>query len=198
MKNGIAIFRERAGINKAELARRVGTTRQQMGRLEADERELTVDWAEKIAPHLGCSAQDLLFPEMARIDLASFNNVFEVSRQPQSQPEKPSLALEKDFLARLLPSAAAHNLRLMMVEGYQTNSIVTKGDAVVIDLDDNRPSRPGLYAIDIGGDVQWRYLSPTTSGAIQVHSENPSVPTETVSPAELKIVGRAKLKISTI
>lgn len=63
MSNHILRFRERAGLSKAELARRVGTTRQQMGRLEKDERELTVSWAEKIAPHLHCTPQDLLFPD---------------------------------------------------------------------------------------------------------------------------------------
>src|SRR5690606_4870941 len=47
--NGIAEQRERKGLNKSDLARRIGTTRQQMGRLERGERTLTRDWAERIA-----------------------------------------------------------------------------------------------------------------------------------------------------
>jgi DNA-binding XRE family transcriptional regulator len=198
MKNGIKLFREKAGLSKAELARRIGTNRQQLGRLEEGERKLSKEWATKIATVLKCTPQDLLFPELARIDTTRFNNVFEIASGTGSPPESPGLAIENEFLARMLPNATRHNLRFMMVDAYQANSIVTKGDALVIDMDDNEPNRPGLYALDIAGVVQWRYLSPTTAGLIQVHSENPAGAGETVKPTELKVIGRARLRISTL
>jgi DNA-binding XRE family transcriptional regulator len=198
MNNGIKLFREKAGLTKAELSRRIGTTRQQLGRIEDGKRKLTLQWAEKIAPHLDCTAQDLMFPEMSSIDTKRFHNVFEILNGKEAPADSPGMAIEAEFLARMLPSARRHNLRFMMVEPSQSNALVSKGDALVIDIDDNKPSVPGLYALEIAGVIQWRYLAPTTSGAVQVHSDNPNVPSETVKPADLAIVGRARLRISTL
>ncbi|BCH12000.1 hypothetical protein MesoLj131c_62580 [Mesorhizobium sp. 131-3-5] len=198
MSNGIKHFREKKGISKAELARRVGITRQHLGRLEEDERKLSAKWAEKIAPFLDCQPQELLFPDLSQIDLTKFNSVFEILKGNDPKPESPAIALDADFLERMVPDVSAHNLRFMMVDAYQANGLVTKGDALVIDTDDSEPNRPGLYALDIAGVVQWRYLSPMTSGAVQVHSDNSAANNETVDPKDLKVVGRARLRISTL
>ncbi len=198
MKNGIKHFRQKLGISKAELSRRVGTTRQQMGRLEDDERKLSPEWATKIAAVLKCTPQELMFPELARIDISPFNHVFEIRSDGESRPKSPGLSLENEFLTRMLPNASAHNLRFMMVDASQANGLVTKGDALVIDTDDNQPTRPGLYALDIASVVQWRYLSPTTTGTVTVHSDNPAAINETVKPEELHVIGRARLRISTL
>ncbi len=45
-------FIDRAGIKPAELARQVGTSRQQIHSLAIGERELTKAWAERLAPPL--------------------------------------------------------------------------------------------------------------------------------------------------
>ncbi|RUV19911.1 helix-turn-helix domain-containing protein [Mesorhizobium sp. M7A.F.Ca.MR.228.00.0.0] len=198
MSNGIRHFREKKGISKAELARRVGVTRQHLGRMEEDERKLSAKWAEKIAPYLDCTPQELLFPELAQIDLAKFNSVFEILKGNEPRPESPALAIDTNFLERMVPDVSAHNLRFMMVDAYQANGLVTKGDALVIDTDDKQPNRPGLYALDIAGVVQWRYLSPMTSGTVQVHSDTSAANNETVNPTDLKVVGRARLRISTL
>ncbi|PBB80204.1 XRE family transcriptional regulator [Mesorhizobium sp. WSM3879] len=201
MANGIKHFREKAGISKAELARRVGTTRPQMGRLEEEDgpngRKLTLKWAERIAPHLNVRPEELMFPELAEVDVSKFSHVFEISAG-KSRPAAPGLVIDPEFLTRMLPNSEGHNLRFMMVDAYQANGIVAKGDALVIDLDDNIPNRPGLFALEIAGAVQWRYLSPTTTGAVQVHSDNPAATNETVQPADLKVIGRARLRISTL
>lgn len=184
-------------MSKAELARRIGTTRQQIGRLEDGQRKLTREWADMIAPFLGCTAADLLFPEMAQIDTKRFKNVFDVAENGVAA-ESPVLSLDQEFLARLLPSASRHRLRLMMVDSDHPGTMVAKGDAIVIDMDDTVPSRPGLYAIEIAGAHQWRYLSPTTAGTVQVHTDNRKTPEETVKPSEIKVLGRARLRISTL
>ncbi len=48
------------------LADQVGTTAQQLYLLEAGKRTLTREWAERLAPHLGVSPVELIFPELAR------------------------------------------------------------------------------------------------------------------------------------
>lgn len=53
--------RERAGLTQAELAELVGTSQPQIRRLEAGDRTLSKIWAEKLAPHVGMSAEELMF-----------------------------------------------------------------------------------------------------------------------------------------
>lgn len=58
--NRIKHWREHRRLSLAELARRVGTSAQQMGRLEAGKRRLTQDWMVRVAGALAVMPQDLL------------------------------------------------------------------------------------------------------------------------------------------
>lgn len=197
MKNGLKMFRERAGINKAELARRLGTSRQHVGRLEDETRALSVEWAKKIAPILKCTPHELMFPELARVDTNRFLNLYEID-EDQTEPQNPALAIERDFLARLLPGAEKHALRVMTIDADHYAGKVSKGDIVVLDTSVTTPSRSGLYAVEIADAIQWRYLTPTTSGKVSVQSEDQHSPAELADPEQIKLVGRARLRISTI
>jgi transcriptional regulator with XRE-family HTH domain len=55
-------FRERARLTQQELADAASTSQPQIRRLEAGERKLTKEWAERLAPALGIRAETLLFP----------------------------------------------------------------------------------------------------------------------------------------
>lgn len=48
-------------MTQGALAELAGTSQPQIRRLEAGERKLTKEWAERLAPHLNCSAEDLMF-----------------------------------------------------------------------------------------------------------------------------------------
>lgn len=200
MRNAIKAFREKAGMNKAELSRRTGIGQQQLGRLESGKRALKPEYATEIAKALNCTAQELMFPEMAAIDTKQFSAVFDIAAKPDpsNEPEIPLVAFDINFLAQILPTTSGENLRLMMVDTAPPNGIVTKGDAVVIDLDENTPTRPGLYALEIAGVTQWRYLTLTTTGMVQVQSESAGAPNEIVSAKDLTVIGRGRLRISTL
>jgi len=60
MSNRIKYLREQQGLNQTELARRIGTTAQQLGHLEAGRRRLTQDWMKRIAEGLSCLPADLM------------------------------------------------------------------------------------------------------------------------------------------
>ena len=49
------------GLSMCALGEMAGTTAQQIERLEKGQRKLTKEWAERLAPHLGMEASDLLF-----------------------------------------------------------------------------------------------------------------------------------------
>lgn len=59
--NMIRALREKLDISQEKLAARVGTSQPQIKRLEAGERKLTKEWAERIAPHLGVNPEELMF-----------------------------------------------------------------------------------------------------------------------------------------
>lgn len=59
-KNRIAELREARGWSQENLAQAANTTNQQIGRLEAGERKLTVDWINRLAPALGVQPYELL------------------------------------------------------------------------------------------------------------------------------------------
>ncbi|UXN05234.1 LexA family protein [Bartonella sp. HY761] len=61
--NIIRKLRQNLKLTQAQLAEKAGTTQPQIKRLELEERKLTKEWAEKLAPHLGVEASMLLFPE---------------------------------------------------------------------------------------------------------------------------------------
>jgi transcriptional regulator with XRE-family HTH domain len=52
-------------LGQSELANLVGTSQAQISRLAKNERPLSKEWAVRIAPHLGVSPIDLLFPEQS-------------------------------------------------------------------------------------------------------------------------------------
>lgn len=58
--NRIKEIREREGLTQDELAVRMGTTSQQVGRLENGQRKLTVEWMNKLAIALDCYPSDLI------------------------------------------------------------------------------------------------------------------------------------------
>jgi phage repressor protein C with HTH and peptisase S24 domain len=59
--NMIKELRDKLKISQADLAEAVGTSQPQIKRLEAGDRKLTKEWAERLSPHLGVPPEALLF-----------------------------------------------------------------------------------------------------------------------------------------
>lgn len=197
MKNGITLYRERAGMRKAELARRAGISPQQLGRLESGRRRLTKDWAAKLAPVLRCTVQELMFPDASLVDIEKYSAIYDLLAD-DGPDLSPVLSISHGLYKRMVPTAGDARLQIMFVDSDDLGETAQRGDALIIDLDENTPRRPGIYAIDIAGEPQWRRLSMMTTGQIRVSSDNPAVEDETVSPKNLTIIGRAKLRISPV
>lgn len=198
MKNGVTIYREKAGLTKADLARRLGVHRTQINRLERPDRKVSSMWAERIAPILNCDPMDIMWPHRAALDTQKFSNVFAVAGA-EIEPESAVMSLGHEFLRQMLPGSPSKGLRLVIAEQHQAGMLIGKGDAVIVDVDQNRPTKPAVYAVEIAGTVQLRQLSPTTAGMIVIQGgDNSLIPTETVKPADIKVIGRAVLKIAAI
>ncbi|MCR9139398.1 MAG: helix-turn-helix domain-containing protein [Alphaproteobacteria bacterium] len=59
----IRTLREAKELTQAQLAELAGTSQPQVRRLEAGERRLSKEWAQRLAPHLGVEAAQLMFGE---------------------------------------------------------------------------------------------------------------------------------------
>lgn len=59
-------LRQRLGLSQAALAKLAGTSQPQIKRLEAGDRELTVEWAKRLAPALGVPPEAVLFGRRER------------------------------------------------------------------------------------------------------------------------------------
>jgi phage repressor protein C with HTH and peptisase S24 domain len=68
MRNRIAERRRQLGLTKAEVARRLGTSKQHYGRLESGETGLDAEWLRRLAKALTCRPVDLL-PELGQSGL---------------------------------------------------------------------------------------------------------------------------------
>ena len=60
MPNSIRYYRDKAELSRDRLAAKVGTSTQQIEKLEKGQRRLTSAWMKKIAPVLKVSAADLM------------------------------------------------------------------------------------------------------------------------------------------
>ncbi len=67
MESIIRKMRLKRGLTTQQLADLVGTSQGQIVKLEKGHRKLTKEWAERLAPYLGCNAAALLFPEDATL-----------------------------------------------------------------------------------------------------------------------------------
>jgi phage repressor protein C with HTH and peptisase S24 domain len=76
MPNPLRTLRESRDLSLAALADLVGTTRQQIHKLETGERRLSIDWLLKLASALGVEPKDLLPSEQA----PAFGGLAESSR----------------------------------------------------------------------------------------------------------------------
>lgn len=66
MHNRIKVLRKKRGLTMQQLADAVGTSQQQVDRLEKSKRRLTVEWMEKLSRALDCEFVDLVPLDNAR------------------------------------------------------------------------------------------------------------------------------------
>ncbi|PWJ81551.1 DNA-binding XRE family transcriptional regulator [Pseudaminobacter salicylatoxidans] len=197
MKNMLKSLRLDAGLTQEELGKRVGATKQQIGRLEKDQRKLTMEWARKLATALGCSPFDLYKADISKLKERAIN-IHEVSESQLKEPDMPAMSIDRALLSRILPGISHDHFEIMIVESDLPGEVAKRGDFVILDTSIRTATNPGIYSVDFNGSPQLRLLVITKTGEIIARSGMPGVPDETFSADEISILGRAKLKISTI
>lgn len=85
------------------------------------------------------------------------------------------------------------NLRICKVSGSAMEPYLQAGDSVMIDVGQVGIRDGDVYAIRHGGDMRLRRLFITVDGGVQLRSDNPTHPSETLpcdAAAKLGVIGR--------
>lgn len=152
---GLTRALEEKGITRPELSAYAGVHRSMINRIEHGHREFTRDWAEKFAPYLGKTAEELLFPRKMRDASGKEKARAVTTYEPDSLPALVQRAakmlasattaaevLEARDQATLAYDASKRAARLVKVKGAH-DSIVAKahraqGDALDIEAQAKR------------------------------------------------------------
>ncbi|MFZ2996244.1 XRE family transcriptional regulator [Sphingobium sp.] len=214
LENNIAAFREAKGWSRPELARRMGTSAQQVERLEKGQRGLKHEWIEKAARALGVPQADIITQgaseraaHEARSDhppvrgsadgdgaiaLRRINLGFAMGDGSNLDDyiEEGTMDFDPNLL-RTISQAPAHRLLVANGVGDSMQPTLFDSDMLVIDTLQTRLNMSDrIWAIALFGAGAVKRLRPAADGKVEVISDNPMHEKQVVEARDVRIVGR--------
>lgn len=201
--------REAADMTQEQLGNLVGTTKQQISKLESGRRTLDIEWAERLSKALGISRDRLLFGrdasytsqlreetdeqgrmvELVELDVrAAAGHGLEV----EANQEIARWAVPRAMLEGVT-TATPSRLRIITVYGDSMAPTFPPGARVMVDTEDRVPSPPGVFVVFDGlGLVVKRveFLLHSDPPTIRLTSDNPRYASYERPIAEADIQGR--------
>lgn len=208
--NNIAYYRKRAGLSQSDLADRIGTTLNMMGKLERGDRKLDTNWLEKLGKALDIEPHLLLdssvpmnkAPDQLPVQSASEGETTPIVALDLSLSMGPGTPIE-DFvesepvefdigLLRSITRSPYHRLRIVRGIGNSMEPKFYTGDRILVDTTDRSLSRiDAYYWITLYGSHGLKRLRPAGGGKVLVISENDGFDPMEVDQQDLTIEGRA-------
>ena len=184
--NGLAdAMAQRPKVSQAALAKAVGTSQQQIGKLLHGEREMTALWAEKLAPVLRTSPELLVFPGMRRFRAPVLSWVT-AGRLTQQEGVKRS-DIKKYVLLADLPKG---DWIVLEVEGDSMDRIAPDGSFICVNLADQRVLNDKFYVFGTPeGEATFKRYRNGNPPRLQPFSTNPDHETIQMSD-QMLVVGR--------
>jgi phage repressor protein C with HTH and peptisase S24 domain len=210
--NNIAALREAKGWKRPQLAKAMGTSTQQVERLEKSQRRLTQDWIERAAAALevqpvaifttGYDALPEVMPERRETVADSDVDTVEIIKLDLSLSMGPGTLIDDwveetsyhfdPNLLRTITRSPAHRLRLVTGVGDSMYPTLTHGDHIIVDTTERQLARQdGVYWINLHGAAGLKRLRAVGKGKVLVKSDNPQVGDQEVDAEDLRIDGRA-------
>ena len=185
--NGLAdALRRRPSVSRTDLAKGADTSPQQITRLVNGEREMTALWAEKLAPLLRISPEQLVFPSLRRFRAPLLSWV-SAGRLAQQEGVKRS-DVRKYVLLADLPKG---DWVVLEVQGDSMDRIAPDGSFICVNLADQRVVNDKFYVFATpDGDATFKRYRAGNPPRLQPFSTNPDHETLQMS-SEMLIVGRA-------
>ena len=168
------------GLTQPELAKRVGSVKSEISRLENGSRRLTLDWMSSLARAMGISVEDLMtIPPMG------FGAVSPAPTLKSKTPTPDGFEVE-EFSGTAIGVKETHGL--VTIAGDDWIGTFSPGDLLIFDRSKTSAAIPGIYVLRVEGELMVRRVNPGTDGA-QLSCSNPEYPVTTMSNAH-QVLGR--------
>lgn len=204
MSNNIAEIRKAANLSQSDLAEAIGTTLNNLGKLERGERRLNQDWINKIAGALGVTPEDVISatrqPPKKKHDDTDPDEV-EIQQWDVaygmgggSYLDLPVTGERHKFSRswlRQFTHAPPDMIFLAAGTGDSMTPTILDADIVVIDTSQREVRMADrIWAAAYGQTGIIKRLRPMPNGSVKILSDNPAVSDETAYDGELAVVGR--------
>ena len=207
--NNIEALRTAKGWSRPELGRRMGTSGQQVERLEKGQRKLSHEWIERAASAFEVRPAAIIAdgdpdfsPDRQPTVSADVGETVEITRLDLSLPMGPGAVVD-DFVegeqlrfdlayVRSFTRTPPHRLRLAGGAGDSMFPTLVPNDLVWIDTTQNQLLHADrIYAASINGGAAIKRLRPVAGGSrVLVISDNKTVEPYEVAADEVVIWGR--------
>ena len=207
-------FRDVAEMSREQLGQSVKVHHNTIQKLENGERQLTVEWLEKLSKPLGRDPSEFIqtnYGPTGKVGRAG-NHAFvsEVNIEASAgagtlvevDREKQTWAFPEAWLRSELDAAPA-DIKIITIRGDSGQSDPAKpndinpGDKVLVNIADRRPSPPGLFVVFDGlGLVAKRleYIAKSKPPMVRMSSNNPIYNTIETPLNDVEIQGRIVAK----
>lgn len=195
-------------ITQKELADRLGVSRQTIHKLTKGHQNINREWAHIIAPHLKTTEEYLLLETDRNEFLENSNNVdkclpistlsvpagagggYLIEANPETWGE-PSY-----FDTRLIVERIRVNpekLCSIQIEGQSMEPILNNGDTVLVNMEKNNVTEPGIFVIFDGDGIVCKWVERIVGSEpaqYRIKSENKRFSEYTVLAEQTQIIGR--------
>ncbi len=210
--NNIQVLREARGWSRPELGRRMGTSGQQIERLEKGQRKLSQDWIDRAADALEVDAATILdrggsrslsiTPDIQVTRSADDTEIVAIQRLDLSYAMGPGTNIDDSyvegepvyfglsFLRALTPSPPS---ALRIVNGVGDSMFPTIHDREELIVDTHQRvlnMQDRIWAISLFGAGALKRLRAISKSTIKVISDNPDVPDQDVDASDITIAAR--------
>ncbi|WP_049973785.1 helix-turn-helix domain-containing protein [Azospirillum sp. B4] len=211
--NRIRELREAKGMTQEQLGALIGTDKTVISKLESGRTRLSQPRMMAIAASLGCGVAELLEPvaahapadwgqdasvEVAEVDIYGDRRggfLASDDGQPQGFREDETVAswrFPATYLTAELQVRAAA-VRIVEVRGDGMEPTLLPGDRVMVNLADQSPSPPGIFALWDGQGVVIKRLELIMGShppLVEIRSDNPLHRAYERAAADIDIIGR--------
>ncbi|MBR0700148.1 helix-turn-helix domain-containing protein [Bradyrhizobium diazoefficiens] len=183
--NGLAEAMKRQGVGQTELAKATGTSQQQIGKLVHGEREMTAHWAEKLAPALRISPEQLVFPGLRRLRIPLVSWVSAGRMTVQEGVRRADV--KKYLLTADLPRG---DWIALQVQGDSMDRVAPDGSYIFVNTEDQALLNDRFYVFSTEqGEATFKRYRAGRPARLQPYSTNPDH--ETIQATDdFKVVGR--------
>lgn len=192
-------------ITQKELADRLGVSRQTIHKLVKGHQNINREWAHVIAPHLKTTEEWLLLETDENDFVENTNNCLPISTLSvpagagggyliEANPEtwgEPSY-----FDTRLIVNklrASPNKLCSVQIEGQSMEPILNNGDTVLVNMEKNNVTEPGIFVIFDGDGIVCKWVERIVGSEpaqYRIKSENSRFSEYTVLADQTQIIGR--------